>query len=225
MERYVNGRCRHPPGYDSCMDKQTTAALLRVQFYPILKAQGFVRSGDVLRRVDSPVAHVVEVVHQPRRGVFRVDLGVHLTLLGDVSRHAIGPAKIREADCAWRSSIIPGFRNDHDPDFVYGSNPEEASESVAFLVSEWDRQSNAFFGPLTHWPEDFHEAARAAADAPPHPAHLLTWARVASLIGDADLARRCAGVALPSVPERATALREALEGIVRDPQTAVPQLR
>lgn len=213
------------PGYDSCVDKQTTTALLRAQFSPILKAQGFERSGDVLRRFDDPVAHVVDVVHQPRRGVFRVDLGVHVTLLGDVSRRAIDPAKIREADCAWRSSIIPGFRNDHDPDFVYGSTPEEAAESVAFLVSEWDRQSSAFFGRLTRWPEDFHEAARAAVDAPPHPAHLLTWARVAGLIGDMDLARRCAAVALPSVPERATTLRENLEGIIHDPQAAVPQLR
>ena len=214
-----------PLGYDACVDKQTTTALLREQFYPLLKAQGFVRTGDVLRRFDDPVAHVVEVVHQPRRGVFRVDLGVHVTPLGDVSRHVIDPTKIREADCAWRSSIIPGFRNDHDPDFVYGSTPEEASESVAFLVSEWDRQSSAFFGPKTRWPEDFHAAARAAVTDPPHPAHLLTWARVAALVGDTDLARRCAEVALPSVPERATALRESLEGIVRDPQTAVPQLR
>ncbi|MFJ6533500.1 hypothetical protein [Microbacterium sp. NPDC091662] len=207
------------------MDKQTTTALLRTDFYPVLKAQGFARTGDILRRVDSPVVHVVEVVHQPRRGVFRVDLGVHLTLLGDVSHHAIDPAKIRGADCAWRSSIIPGFRNDHDPDFVYGSTPEEASESVAFLVSEWDRQSSAFFGPLTRWPEDFHEAACAAVADPPHPAHLLTWARVAALVGDVDLAHRCAEVALPSVPERATGLRENLEAILRDPRTAVPQLR
>jgi hypothetical protein len=207
------------------VDKQTTTALLRAEFYPVLKAQGFVRSGDVLRRVDDPVAHVVEVVHQPRRGVFRVDLGAHLLPLGDVSRHAIDPTKIREADCAWRSSIIPGFRNDHDPDFVYGATATDAAESVAFLVSEWDRQSQDFFGPLTAWPDDFHEGARAAVANPSHPAHLLTWARVAGLAGDLELARRCAEVALPSVPERATALRDDLEGIVRDPQTAVPTLR
>lgn len=207
------------------MDRQTTTALLREQFYPVLKAQGFTRSADVLRRVAEPVAHVVEVVNQPRRGVFRVDLGVHLTLLGDVSHHVIGPAKLREADCAWRSSIIPGFRNDHDPDFVYGSTPEEASEVVSFLVSEWGRQSDAFFGRLTVWPDDFHEAARAAMADPPHPAHLLTWARVAALAGDLELARDCADIALPSVPIRATSLRGDLESIVHDPQTAVPQLR
>lgn len=214
-----------PSGYDSSVDKQTTTALLREHFYPALKAQGFTRSGEVLRRFTDPVAHVVEVVHQPRRGVFRVDLGVHLTLLGDVSHHVIDPGKIREPDCAWRSSIIPGFRNDHDPDFVYGSTGEEAQESVAFLVSEWERQSSAFFGPLTTWPQDFHDAARAAVAAPPHPAHLLNWAKVAALAGDFELARRCAEVALPTVPERATGLRADLEGIVSDPQTAVPQLR
>jgi hypothetical protein len=212
-------------GYDSRVDKQTTTALLREHFFPLLKSQGFARNGDVLRRADDPVVHVVEVVHQPRRGVFRIDLGVHLTLLGDASGHVIDPTKIREADCAWRSSIIPGFRNDHDPDFVYGSTAEEAQESVSFLVSEWDRQSSAFFGRLAAWPHDFHEAARAAVVDPPHPAHLLTWARVAALADDLELARRCAEVALPSVPERATALRADLEAIVNDPSTAVPQLR
>lgn len=212
-------------GYDSRVDKQTTTALLREHFFPLLKAQGFARNGDVLRRADDPVVHVVEVVHQPRRGVFRIDLGVHLTLLGDVSGHVIDPTKIREADCAWRSSIIPGFRNDHDPDFVYGSTAEEAQESVSFLVSEWDRQSSAFFGRLATWPQDFHEAARAAVVDPAHPAHVLTWARVAALADDLELARRCAEVALPSVPERATALRADLEAIVNDPSTAVPRLR
>lgn len=212
-------------GYDSRVDKQTTTALLREHFFPLLKAQGFARNGDVLRRADDPVVHVVEVVHQPRRGVFRIDVGVHLTLLGDISGHVIDPTKIREADCAWRSSIIPGFRNNHDPDFVYGSTAEEAQESVSFLVSEWDRQSSAFFGRLATWPQDFHEAARAAVVDPPHPAHLLTWARVAALAGDLELARRCAEISLPSVPERATGLRADLEAIVNEPSTAVPQLR
>ncbi|WP_435748689.1 DUF4304 domain-containing protein [Microbacterium sp. PMB16] len=207
------------------MDKQTTTALLRTHFYPVLKDQGFVRSGNVLRRFADPVVHVVEVVHQPRRGAFRVDLGVHLTLLGDVSRHVIDPTKIREPDCAWRSSIIPGFRNDHDPDFAYGTTASDAEESVSFLVSEWDRQSTAFFGRLTTWPGDFLDAARAAIETPPHPAHLLTWSRAAALAGDFELARRCAEVALPSVPERATALRADIEAILRGPQTAMPQLR
>jgi hypothetical protein len=207
------------------VDKQTTTALLRRDFYPALKAQGFTRTGDVLRRIHGPVAHVVEVVHQPRRGVFRVDMGAHVLLLGGVSGRALDPAKMREPDCAWRSSLIPGFRNDHDPDFVYGATAEDAAESVSFLVSEWDRQSQAFFGPLTSWPDDFHAAARAALADPPHPAHLRTWARVATLAGDLDLAHRCAEVALPAVPERATSLRDDLEAIVRDPQSAVPQLR
>ncbi len=96
---------------------------------------------------------------------------------------------------------------------------------MRFLVSEWDRQSSAFFGRLTAWPQDFHDAVRVAVASPPHPAHLLTWARIAALAGDFELAQRCAEVALPRVPKRATSLRADLEAIANDPQVALPQLR
>lgn len=198
------------------MDRKTVSRELREQFFPLLVAEGFTRKGDVLRRVlDGPVVHVVDVQHRPRNAVFQVNLGAHLPALGGVAGgDAVAHDAMRDWDCAWRGSIVTGFRNRSDSEFAYGRTAEEAAESVAFLVSEWERQSGAFFGPLSDYPAGFHEAARAAAaDDAHHPAHLRTWARVALLVGDADLARGIAAAALPRVSERGTALREDLIAI------------
>lgn len=194
------------------MDRKTVTAQLRSQFYPVLLAEGFSRKGDILRReLDGPVVHVVEVQHRPRSGVFQVNLGAHLPALGDVAGGTRVPVEqMREYDCAWRSSVVSGFRNSSDSEFAYGSTEEEASESVAFLVSEWARQSSDFFSPLSRFPESFHEGASSSVDSGMHPAHLLTWARVADVLGDTALRARIVEAALPTVPERATSLRAEL---------------
>ncbi|WP_217183750.1 DUF4304 domain-containing protein [Streptomyces sp. AC495_CC817] len=194
------------------MDRKTVTAQLRTQFFPVLAAAGFSRSGDVLRReLAGPVVHVVEVQHRARSGVFQVNLGAHLPALGGVAGGAtVAVERMREYDCAWRSSVLSGFRNASDSEFAYGATEEQASESVAFLLSEWERQGPAFFDPLADFPDGFRERARASVSTPLHPAHLLTWAKVADLLGEGDLRRDIVEAALPRVPERATALRDDL---------------
>ncbi|WP_433676521.1 DUF4304 domain-containing protein [Microbacterium gorillae] len=197
------------------MDRTTINRELRTQFWPLLTAAGFERKGDIARRrLDGGVVHVVEVQHRPRSSVFQVHLGVHLLSLGGVAGGVPPePDALREYDCAWRGSIIAGFRNASDAEFAYGRTAEEATESVAFLASEWERQSAAFFGPLTAFPDDFDTRARQVIAEAPHPAHMRTWARVALLLADEELAREIAAAALPRVAERATALREDLAAI------------
>ena len=197
------------------MDRTTINRELRAQFWPLLTATGFERKGDVARRrLDGGVVHVVEVQHRPRSAVFQVNLGAHLLALGDVAGGAApGTDVLRDYDCAWRGSIIAGFRHAQDSEFAYGRTAEEAAESVAFLASEWQRQSAAFFGSLTDFPEDFRARAQAVIAQSPHPAHMRTWARVAVLLDDPELAREIARAALPRVAERATALRDDLAAI------------
>lgn len=198
------------------MDRKTITSELRRQFFPLLTAAGFARTGDVLRReLDGPVVHVVEVQHRPRSAVFQIHLGAHLPALGGVAGgDAVPVVSMREYDCAWRGSIVSGFRNSSDAEFAYGRTDAEASESVAFLASEWQRQADAFFGSLSDFPAGFHEQARRSSDGDLHPAQLRTWARVALLVGDRALARRIVDVALPRVTERATALRADLERLL-----------
>lgn len=207
------------------MDKKTVNRELRKQFFPLLNGAGFTRQGDIARRVlPCGVVHVVELQHRTRSSVFQVNLGAHLMALGDVAGgEPPPPQEFRDFDCAWRGSVIAGFRNDSDAEFAYGSTDGEAAESVAFLASEWPRQSAAFFAPFTAFPNTFHDAARAAAvDAEQHhPAHLLTWARVACVLGDFTLGHSLAEAALPRVPERATSLRQNLLAILaRRPSSA-----
>ncbi|WP_312526166.1 DUF4304 domain-containing protein [Comamonas sp.] len=199
------------------MDRQTTTSELRAQFFPLLLAEGFVRQGDIARRVlDGSVVHIVEIQHRPRSAVFQVNLGAHLLALGDVAGGTLpAPQTMRDHDCAWRGSVIAGFRNAKDAEFAYGASAQDAAESVAFLVSEWQRQSQAFFAPFSDYPASFLAAARQAAqDRERHPAHLLTWARVAALLGEAALAQSIAQATLPRVPERATSLRAKLEAVL-----------
>ncbi|WP_251447814.1 MULTISPECIES: hypothetical protein [unclassified Microbacterium] len=198
------------------MDRKTVNAELRRQFVPLLTGAGFLWKSDVGRRIlAGPVIHVVEVQHRPRAAVFQVNLGAHLPALGDVAGGE-SPADdaLREYECAWRGSVVSGFRNASDAEFAYGGTAEEAAESVAFLASEWQRQSERFFGPLTAYPDGFHATARGALEKDLHPAHLLTWARVALLLEDSALAEALATQALPRVPERATSLRDELQRIL-----------
>jgi hypothetical protein len=220
------------------MDKATVTGLLRKRFYPLLKQDGFVRQGDVARRVSGPVVHVTEVAHSPRRGVFYVRLGAHVTTLG---RWASGPtgkpldaSAVREATCAWRASVKTYLANDHSDDWPYCETTEQAVDMVEFLVCEWPRQSVEFFGPLSDWPAGFLALAAQAVDDPEHfplpsgyaahPAHRLTWALTAALAGDPELARRIALAALPSVPLGASDLRDKLALVADDPATALDAL-
>lgn len=194
------------------MDRKTINAQLRAQFFPVLAAEGFSRTGDILRReLDGGVVHVVEIQHRPRSGVFQVGLGAHLVALGDVvGGEPVPVANMRDHDCAWRSSVLSGFRRGSDAEFAYGATAADASESVAFLVSEWPRQSTAFFGGLSDFPEGFLLRAQESVFEGLHPAHLLTWARVADILGEAELRGRIVAAALPRVSERATSLRANL---------------
>ena len=198
------------------MDRKTINAELRKQLFPLLITAGFKRKGDVLyRELPGPVVHIVEVQHRPRNGVFQINLGAHLPALDDVADGQVfAAAEMRDYDCAWRGSIISGFRNSSDAEFAYGTTAEEAAESVAFLASEWPRQAAQFFDPLSNFPDGFHERCAQVLGEDLHPAHLLTWAKVALLVGDQELSQRIATAALPSVPERATSLRENLEALL-----------
>lgn len=139
------------------MDRKTITSELRAQFFPLLQATGFVRQGDIARRVlDGSVVHIVEIQHRPRSAVFQVNLGAHLLALGDVAGGTLpAPQTMRDHDCAWRGSVIAGFRNATDAELAYGASAHEAAESVAFLVSEWQRQSQAFFAPFSDYPARF----------------------------------------------------------------------
>lgn len=144
---------------------------------------------------------------------------------GDIiGHHHVDLSRIREPDCAWTASIVPGFVNDHTNGWPCLETAAATAEQIDFLVSEWPRQSSTLFDALSSWPEDFVAGARNALVETVHPAQIPKWARVAGLAGDLDLARALAEKALPGVPERATLLRADLAAISNDPRAAIPKL-
>lgn len=210
------------------MDKKFISKQLQNQFYPILKAQGFIKKGNVFHQIDGEIIRIIDIQHSIKRHCFQVNLGIHLIPLGEYVMGCTGRnlniEKMRDYDCAWRSSIIPGFLNDHDSDWSYTSTEQDAIENVHFLVSEWDRQSQNFFAELSHWPEDFIHKANDLCTHPIHPNEMATWCAVAGVIGDLILVKTLAKTALPSVPERATSLKQKLESFIENPLLAIPNL-
>ena len=211
---------------DDILPKKAVEALLERGFYPLLEAEGFQGEGGLFHRAGGPVVHVVEVRHSPRRQVYQVAMGAHLLPLGEYAMDSTGrpakaPAALRCYDCAWQRNVIV---NDTSDGWAYGNTEEESAEIVGLLAREWPRQSEAFFGRLTRWPEDFYARAQAALSEPAHPIEMRLWARVAALAGDFELTRALAEKALPDVPEYADALQAMLEGFARDPETALPAM-
>lgn len=198
------------------MDRKTITREMRQQFFPLLVDDGFTRTKDTLRRVlPGPVVHVVQVRNFPARAQFRVDLGAHLPALDE--REGTAPKALdtlRDIDCVWRGGIVTGFLSPTDTGMSYGTDEHGASEAVAFMASEWKRQSREFFGPLFDFPGGFHRQARRALVAPRHPYAMVLWADVARLVGDDDLSRRIAAAALPLVPDTASGLRARAEALL-----------
>ncbi|CAM9371859.1 DUF4304 domain-containing protein [Acinetobacter bereziniae] len=210
------------------MDKKFISLLLRNQFYPLLKAQGFTKKADVFWQVDGEVIRIVDIQHFKKRHCFQINLGIHLIPLGEYVMGCTGRRlefeKMRDYDCAWRGSIISGLVNDYDSDWSYTQSEQDAIQMVEFLVSEWDRQSQLFFGEMAQWPEDFIKKAIQAIKEPIHPSEMCTLCYVSGAAGDLELVKDLAEVALPSVPERATSLKARLEAFLQDPSLAIPQI-
>ncbi len=210
------------------MDKKFISKQLQNQFYPLLEAQGFIKKGSVFHQIDGEIIRIVDIQHSVKRHCFQVNLGIHLIPLGEYVMGCTGRnlniEKMRDYDCAWRSSIISGFLNNQDSDWSYLSTEQDAIENVHFLVSEWDRQSQKFFSELSHWPEDFNHKAKSLCEHPIHPADMATWCAVAGIMGDLNLVKTLAEVALPTVPERATSLKQKLESFIENPLLAIPNI-
>ncbi|WP_287911605.1 DUF4304 domain-containing protein [Acinetobacter sp.] len=210
------------------MDKKFISKHLRTQFYPLLKAQGFTQKADVFWQVDGEVIRIVDIQHFKKRHCFQINLGIHLISLGEYVMGCTGKGleieKMHDYDCAWRGSILSGLINDYDSDWSYTQSAQDAAQMVEFLVSEWDRQSQLFFGEMAQWPEDFIKKATLAIQKPVHPSEMCTLCYVSGAAGNLELVKKLAEVALPYVPERATSLKARLESFIVNPSLAIPKI-
>ncbi|WP_420137281.1 DUF4304 domain-containing protein [Sphingomonas sp.] len=202
------------------MDRKFFLKLLSQQLYPVLRQEGFVGSGSTLRRINEPVIHVFNVQGASAGGACYLNIGAHLSFLPPEGGGALDPPRIDEPSCVFRDRIEPP----PGPEFgwSYCTSPEEAAESVEFIVSEWECVGRAFFARYASYPQSFETLIAEQDPQQVHPAKARTLARIAMELGRYERASAFIDAALPQTPERATLLKAdlvALQNAVRSAST------
>lgn len=122
--------------------------LLKREFHPVLRAEGFKGSGATLRRMVGERVDVVNVQGSQWGGRCYVNLGVHFRFLPDSCGKQVDPAKVLEFHCVFRS------RMDHPPtrkkpvecsEWAYGEDDAAAERSVRDMVELFRNSGAAYF--------------------------------------------------------------------------------
>ncbi len=178
-----------------------------------LRREGFLGSGATVRRISGPVVHVVNIQGSSGGESCFINMGAHLSLLPTEGGGVVVPNELLEYQCAFRARIEPPA----GPAFGWSYQEElvAATETVDFILSEWQRVGRAFFDKYMAFPDSFRSLVLAADPNEVHPAGLLTLSRVALLAGELHQGKRLASAGLARAPERATLLRNALDEALR----------
>lgn len=190
------------------MNRNAFLKLLTQRLYPVLQAEGFVGSGQTLRRIDGPVIHVFNVQGSAKGSECYLNLGAHLAFLPTEGGGEVDPLSIEESHCVFRDRMDPP----PGPEFgwAYGATAEAAKENVEFIVSEWPSQGKAFFDRYARYPQSFEQLLLDSDANALHARTNLHLARIAMHLGREDLAREFVQVGLEKAPERAMGLKADL---------------
>ncbi|GAB7533244.1 hypothetical protein PS3A_56600 [Pseudomonas sp. 3A(2025)] len=195
------------------MNRSEFFKLLAQKLYPVLRAEGFKGSGQTLRRIDGPLIHVFNV--QGSRGGEQcyLNLGAHLDFLPAEGGLAVQPQKLEEAHCVFRGRIDSPAGAAFG--WAYGDSEEQAEETIAFIVSEWQRVGRAFFAQHAFYPQSYEALLLREVDADAiHARSALHLARIAAHLGQHERARSLVEIGLARAPERATILKAELAQVL-----------
>jgi hypothetical protein len=128
-------------------DLERFSEVLRRDFVPLLRSQGFEPWGAVFRRVSGERIDIVSLQGSRSGRRCCVDLGVHYTFLAARGRAGVG-AKVSDAgfrlhDCAFRERLREAGESDRW--WSYGSDESTAEASAASLVDTYQRRAHLFF--------------------------------------------------------------------------------
>jgi len=192
--------------------------LLRCDFFPRLRADGFKGSGTTFRRARSDRIDVVNVQGSRSGGRCCVNLAMHFPFLPSAGGGLIlNPKTLKEYDCAFRKRLHELNESDHW--WAYGTSDSEAKASVAKLIDTYERRSAVFFERFEPFPDVFERITPAeidAGDLSNMPGHFtqvlaaLTMARILNHLGQAEKCREFAGIGLRRLG-RAVGLKAELE--------------
>ena len=177
--------------------------LLKRDFAPVPRADGFKGSGAHFRRVEGERIDAVNVQGSRYGGRCCVNLGVHFTFLPSEGGRAVDPKTLKEYECVFRSRLHEAGEADRWWD--YGDDDVATEASAASLVDTYKRRAARFFDKFEPFPDVFERVAPAdigggaragvvASLAAPKGA--LTMARVMSHLGHREKCREFAEAGL-----------------------------
>lgn len=138
--------------------------LLKQDFFPVLRADGFKGSGTTFRRVQADRIDVVNVQGSRYGGQCCVNVAVHFPFLPSAGGISVSePKKLKEYECAFRNRLHEASESDHW--WTYGTNDSEAKASLASLIDIYRRRGALFFAKFEPFPQVFEQITPAEADA------------------------------------------------------------
>ena len=197
--------------------------LLKRDFLPLLRTDGFKGSGTTFRRVRADRIDVVNVQGSRSGGRCCINVAVHFSFLPSAGGVRVTDRKkLKEHECAFRNRLHAASESDHW--WAYGSSDSETNASLASLIDIYRRRSALFFGRFEPFPNVFEQITPSEIDAgdlsrmPPGSLTgvlaALTMARIMHHLGRREKCREFAEVGLRHFG-RAVGLRAEL-GRLRD---------
>jgi hypothetical protein len=178
--------------------------LLKRDFLPLIRAEGFKGSGTTFRRVFADRIDLVNVQGSRFGNQCCLNFAVHFSFLPSAGGRVTDPKKLREYECAFRNRLHEASESDHW--WTYGASDGEAKASLASLIDTYRRRSALFFGKFEPFPEVFEQITPAEIDAgrlstmPPGNftgvLAALTMARIMKHLGRGEKSRQFAEVGL-----------------------------
>ncbi len=192
------------------MDRTAFLRLLSKRLFPHLRDDGFAGSGTTLRRLNGAVLHVFNVQGSANTENFFVNLGA--TLLPLATGSETQASAIKEYQCIFRERLHPPELPRQN--WAYGETEDDAEEVAARLHEAYRSRGRTWFDDHGGAPDSLRRLVDDPTALTLHPAHLLSLARVAEQLGDAERCRTLASEGLKRTPERATGLAADLRQLL-----------
>ena len=139
--------------------------LLKRDFSPLIRADGFKGSGNSFHRVKGDRIDVINIQGSRYGGECCVNLAAHFTFLPSAGGSGVtDPKKFKQSHCVFQERLQEATdKGDHW--WSYGGNDAEAETSLADLVDTYERRSSLFFAKFDPFPDVFERITPRDIDA------------------------------------------------------------
>jgi hypothetical protein len=192
--------------------------LMKREFFPLLRADGFKGSGTTFRRVTGDRLDVINVQGSRYGGQCCMNLATHFLFLPSEGGGEVTDSKeFRESHCTFRDRLHEALESDRW--WTYGRTDAESEASVTSLVDLYLRRGGLFFGQFEPFPDVFERITPGNIDAGDTAVMpiigtavraALIMARIMSHLGRRETCREFAEVGLRHLG-RAVGLKAELE--------------